>query len=174
MDDDELVDLLDDARTARALASRRGRRVLGQAAAQSGRLASAFVDLAEAGATAVVRTSAGTTATGVISAVGSDVVMVGDRWVRLSAVTVVRPTSLPASAIGAAASGDRTAHGATMLELLAGLVDDQPVLQLAVVGGDRVSGRLLAVGVDVVTLAGEQGSPCYVSADSIVEVFRSG
>ncbi|MBW8826623.1 MAG: hypothetical protein JF603_09780 [Acidobacteria bacterium] len=174
MDDAELVELLDEARTARALASRRGRRVLGRAASDAGTLAGALVDLAEAGATAVVRTSAGTTAAGLVVGVGRDVVVVGDRWVRLDAVTVVRPGAAPPTP-GGAPDGDRPGRGATLLELLGGLVDDGPWLQLTVVGGERLSGRIVAVGSDVVTIAADgPGGPAYVSADSIVEVLRSG
>src|SRR5258706_15916676 len=100
VDDASLAELLDEARTARALASRRGRRVAGKAAQEAGSLATVLLDLAERGAVASVSTTAGTRTRGRVMAVGSDVVIVGDRWLRLPAIASVRPED------GAAAAAD--------------------------------------------------------------------
>lgn len=168
MDDLDLLRLVDETRTARALVARGGRRALTQAAVDQATLRGTLLDLAEAGADVVLRTTAGDIRSGRVVGVGDDFVAVGHHVVRLTAVATVLPTGSTAPA-----SGDRTIGRGSLWRLLEDLVGDRPRLTFVLTGGARVAGEVVAVGTDVLTLGGETGA-CYVSADSIVELFRSG
>jgi hypothetical protein len=174
---DELVRLLDDARGVEAAGSRRRARRLEAAATEGATLAGTLLDLAEAGTSVAVGTTAGRTHHGVVLLVGTDFVVVGggagESWLATACVTTVRPGP---EERGRPASGDRPAIDLRLVEALGRVADDRPELVVLLVGGEQLAGRLWAVGQDVITvaLAGDHRALVYVSAPAVLGVLRSG
>lgn len=163
---DDLLRLLDRARAADALAARARERLLRTVAEEGATLAGTLVDLAEAGAEVRVRTTFGRPASGPVRFVGSDFAVVGDVWVRLSAIVAVLGASSPAA-------GDRAPSDVLLSEALHRIATERPRVALAT-PGEVLAGELVAAGVDVVTvrLDGEAGL-AYVPVASVLGL-RSG
>jgi hypothetical protein len=169
--------LLDEARADSQAAARAQERWLRQQATESATLVGTLLDLAERG-TAVSVTVGGRRHDGRIVAIGHDLVALADRdaivAVRTDAITIVRPQPGQPSVV---ASGDRPATlDLRLAELLGRLAGDEPAVSIAL-GGDVVSGVLVAAGDDVVTLRVAPGADglVYASVMSTTSVrFRSG
>lgn len=170
---DPLLDLLDEARADAAGSARSRQRWLEQQAAEGATLVGTLVGLAERGSPVALRTRAGRVCHGPLVAVSDDFVVVRadagrDHCVRLGSVASVgvQPGARPP-----VPSDDRPAPlDLRLVEVLAGLAPERPRLAL-VTAGELVSGVLLAVGIDVVTLGHESDRrlAVYVAAEAIEE-----
>lgn len=174
---DDLLRLLDEARAEERGASRERERWLRQAAEEGARLAGTLLDLAEQGATVTVRTTTGGSHHGTVRLVATDFCVLGaasgDVWLHLAGVTTVRPH---ADERHAAATGDRPVLDLRLVEALARVAPDRPRLGIVAAGGERLAGELRAVGADVLTirLDGDPRAICYLAADAVREIVRSG
>jgi hypothetical protein len=177
-----IEDLIDAARGDEAASARARERWLARQAEASATLVGSLVDLAEAGAPIAITCVGARTITGTMRAVGTDVVVVAERGgdsvlVRIGAIALVRPA--PGGAPVDAARGDRAAAlDLTLVELLDRLAGERPDVAVSLDTADVVSGALVAVGADVLTvrLAAGDGGVAYVSASSVssVRLTRSG
>ncbi|MDQ6909776.1 MAG: hypothetical protein M3Z84_03170 [Actinomycetota bacterium] len=164
-----------EARAADAVDSRVRERWLRTQAAESSTWAGVLITLAEAATPVVVTTSAGRRHAGLVVTVGDDFVAVrraGERVtvISIAAVASVKPSG-PARATPV--GGERhpsSSAPVTLLGVLERAVGDRPRLMLAA-GDTQVTGQLLAVGVDVVTVRTDAHPPglAYVSLASISE-----
>jgi hypothetical protein len=143
-----------DARADEAVAERRRHRWLSQLAAEEATLRDVLRG------SVVVRVRGGGGRSGVVTAVGSDFVVVDHAaLIPLAAVVAVRP--LESGAVGA------------RLELsfehaLARLVEDRPRLRIEVDGGEPVVGDLGTVGTDVVQVDGVYVPLAAISAVTLL------
>lgn len=174
--DDPFVGLTDEGRLAESIRERARERDLRQQAAEFATFAGTVRDLAEAARPVVVRSASGRSYPGRLTALGLDHVVVRtptDLVVRV-AVDQVVAIDLDPTAPGTPAAGDREPEeGRSLLEVLADLLEDRPVVVLVARGGsDEASrGRLLAVGEDIVSLQPETGLGVrYVPAGAIAEL----
>lgn len=163
-----------DARADDAAAARSRERWLRQQADEEATFAGVLLDLAERREPVVVHTTGGRRHHGVLGAVGLDhctVVASGGRCVLLARDAIA---SVRAAAGATAPGGDRVVTATTRLvDALTALAGNRPRVQIAVRGEhDAMSGRLVAVGQDVVTLQldGDRGAVAYVAIDAIAEV----
>jgi len=162
-------------RAEEAAGSRTRERWLRQQAAESATLAGTLVDLAERAEDVAVLT-AGRTLTGRLVGVGEDAAVLADRFgvtvVALSRVLAVRVAS-GAGRAGVAgrrapASGDRVPPGPwRLVDALDTLAAERSPVRLGLAGGEVVSGDLLAVGVDVVTVAVAAGVRAHVALGAV-------
>jgi hypothetical protein len=171
---DPFAELADRARAEAASRARRRERSLTQQAAEAATLAGTLLDLAEAGSPVVIRTAAGRTHRGDIVSVGRDYCRVavagGTVYVALGAVVAVRPERRHPSP----AAGDRPPPLDLHLgEALARLAPERPRIMVVAGTGEALSGELVAVGVDVLTLTlgGTRRDVCYVALGRLEEVF---
>jgi hypothetical protein len=172
--DRELTELVDETRLAQAGAERSRERWLRQQAAEEARLSGLLLDAAERGTVLTVRTRAGRVHRGRVLTVGRDFCGLeatgGDELlVRFEAIVVMRPDPSTRATV----PQDRRVAplDLSLAELLVQLAPDQPQVAL-VLDGDRegISGRLLAVGVDVVTVAtAPRTTLVYVTLSSVLE-----
>lgn len=173
-----LQELLDVVRADDHARARVRERWLRQQAQESATFVGALLDLAEAQIAVVLRVG-GRRQQGVVVGLGSDVAVLAERdahvVVRLGAVSQVRPTP---GAVTVAAAGDRVAAlDLTFAELLAGVAADEPEVVVGFEDGEAATGRLVAAGVDVITLRLSPGGDglAYCSTASLASVrFRSG
>lgn len=170
-DEDPLVGLTDAARVSDAIAERADQRDLTARASELATLVGTLRDLAERGAGIGVTTTSGRTYRGSALAAAADHVVLATRvgqrvFVHLDRVAVVRPE--PDGRVPLA-QGDRDhAQDLLLLERCARWVPDRPTVAIAVVGGDLLRGRLLAVADDLVSMALDGSrSPAYVAAHAI-------
>jgi hypothetical protein len=145
-----------DAHVDEAARRRARERWLRHQAEEDGSLGGVLVDLADTGGRVLVDLQGGTQVTGVIRAVGADVVTLepaapgsGPVVVAVEAITAVR------SGAGARpVAGDRAVPSALRLdEVLVELAAERERVRLVTVAGGVVGGHVRAVGRDVVTLA---------------------
>jgi hypothetical protein len=132
-----------------------------------------LVDLADAGIDVTLETVARRVG-GRLTGVGVDVVVLrdGPRWVAvpLGSLEAVRHAGSPRS------TGDRQApDDATLLDLLDALAAEQERVGITSRSGNRVVGRILSAGADVVTVAadGEARPTVVVAIDAINDVALS-
>ncbi|MEN3271593.1 MAG: hypothetical protein V7636_354 [Actinomycetota bacterium] len=170
--------LLDEATAGEQASARSRERWLRRQATEGATLAGTLLDLAESGAQVSVWTGPERRVDGVLVGVGPDVVVLRDRGdhiaLRTAAITVVRPA--PGQRI-VAATGDRSAAmRLELVELLARLVDDRPDVAVVLDTGESLTGTLIAVGADVLTVqVGAGGDLAYSSVARCASVrFRSG
>ncbi|MEA3054684.1 MAG: hypothetical protein QOD30_116, partial [Actinomycetota bacterium] len=168
----------DEATTGERASARGRERWLRRQATEGATLVGTLLDLAEAGAQVAVWTAPERRVDGVPVGVGPDVVVLRDRHdhvaVRIAAITVVRPGP---GQRAVAATGDRSAAmRLDLVELLARLVDDRPDVAVVLDTGESLTGALVAVGADVLTLqVGAGGDLAYASVARSASVrFRSG
>lgn len=179
MHDDQWDRLLDETRADTQSQQRVRERWLRRQAQESATLVGTLVDLAEAGAGVSIGMIGGGRHDGVPVGLGVDFVVLDDRGehvtIRIPAITLVRPH--PGAGVPVA-TGDRAAAlDLTFVELLARLVAGQPEVAVAVMSGEVVSGTMLSVGTDVVTLRVAPGADgiAYCSATAVSSArFRSG
>jgi hypothetical protein len=147
-------------RAGDAAAARSRERWLRQQAAESATLAGALVDLAERGADAAILVGPRTVA-GRLVGVGADSCMVAERGggativalAHISAVRVAGRRSGPGEA-----TGDRAPAGEWRLfDALASFAAERAPVRVGLRSGEVVSGEVLAVGEDVVTLRAAAG-----------------
>ena len=178
-DRDPFAELADEAAAEEAVRRRVQARWLRRQAAEEATLLAVVLDLAEAGAEVAVRSASGRVARGPIARVGEDFVVVGSTWMRLAAVVAVRAVETPAASraadIGASAGARApSSHRVRLAEALAELAaGDRPaVVVVPLAPGDPLRGELVAVGVDVLTLAldGDRRARSYVPIDAVGEV----
>lgn len=122
---------------------------------------------AAAGRDVALQVVTGDRVSGVLAAVGSDVLEIrrrhGATWVSIDAVTALE-VGAPLPAAGPAPDG------ASMLEVLCDLVDERVEVVLTLAGGTTVRGELRSVG-DVATVdTGPGGRTAYVPVPAIVSV----
>lgn len=164
-----------EARAADAVDSRVRERWLRIQAAESSTWAGVLVTLAEAATPVAVTTSAGRCHAGLVATVGDDFVAVGRAEERvtliaMAAVASVVPTgSERATPVGGERHPSSSAP-VTLLGVLERAVGDRPRLMLTA-GDTRVTGQLVAVGIDVVTVRTDAQPPgwAYVSLASVSE-----
>jgi hypothetical protein len=145
------------ARADEAAAARTRERWLRQQAAEAATWAGTLVDLAEIGADAVVMVGT-RSLSGRLVAAGDDLCVVAERGratiVALAHVRAVRVVGhggpVPAGARSAALS-------VRLADALAALAAERAPVHLGVAGGERISGDLLAVGIDVLTVRAPLG-----------------
>lgn len=175
---DPLLSLIDQERTVAIHRQRERERQLKQQAQEQASLLGTLLDLAEQQETVSIRTESGNTHCGVVQAVGRDFIAMTRRsdvnvYCALGAIVTVRPQ---ANEHGPA-SGDRESSlDLLFIEFLATAAEEQPWVTITSSGSEQVSGRLSAVGVDVVTieLEGDRPSVCYVSSAAVAEaILRS-
>lgn len=176
-DDDDLSALVHgpDHVDSSEAGARTRERWLRQEAEDGATFAGVLADLADLGATLTVRGRSGAAYAGRVAAVATDgfILALADGSRALlahTAVVEIRPD--PAHRLGAAA-GDRAAPATlTIEELLRSEAAHRPRVRVASVGGPPLSGRLRAVGIDVVTVAldGDTRSVCYLPSSSLSEV----
>ncbi len=161
-------------RAVEAIAERRRAWWLRQQHERDATLAGVLLALAERAATVVVATTGGRRHRGTVELVGTDVVAVrtGRRrvLVALGAVATVRsePGGGPVPA-----DGDRTvASGVTLGGMLADALEDRPTVTVAVHGEHPVTGVLVAVGRDAVTVdpQGAVTGPVVVALHAVSDV----
>jgi hypothetical protein len=167
-------ELLDDARADDLASARSKERWLRRQATESATVAGTLLDLAERGAPVSIGVVGGRRHDGTVLAIGTDVVLLAERNDRVAIPVASIATFRPVpGAGGRAATGDRPpAVDVGFVELLARVVDDQPDVAISLVTGEVVSGRLLAVGADVVSVrvaAGDDGV-AYCSASAVSSV----
>lgn len=174
-DDTALHRAVDEARADEAARTRSRERWVRQQAQEAAEFSGTLLDLLERGVRVGVRTTSGASHHGRLLGLARDVCGVridGGRrvWIRLAAVTAVRPEG---GARYPDAADERTEReDVEFAEVLARLAEDRPRVQLVTAGASgAVSGELRAVGADVVTLLeGDNREPCYVSLPSVLEV----
>lgn len=161
-------EVLDEARADDQAQGRARERWLRRQAEESATLVGTLLDLAESGVDVALSTLGGRRHDGPIVGLGIDVVVLEDRnervAVRLPAITTVRPR--PGAALVVAA-GDRAAVlDLTFVELLARFVDERPDVSVALLSGEAVTGRLVGVGTDVLSIRVAEGEAgiAYCSA----------
>jgi len=175
----QLQDLLDAGRADDLVTARVRERWLRHQATEDATFVGTLLDLAEHTAPLSLSLVGGRRHDGRVVGLAADAVVVDERGehvvIRLGAVVFVRPAP---GTVTAVASGDRAASLELAFgELLARVAPDQPDVAVSFVSGDAVTGRLLAVGVDVMTVqvsAGDAGL-VYCPLPSVASVrLRSG
>jgi len=174
--DADVVEFLDRARADDAAQARSRRRWLRHQAEEGATLVGTLVDLAERAATVVLATTGGRRWTGRLVDVVDDALVLEAPGARVLVATwalaSVRVPDGGAPADGARAPATRT----SLLDLLAVATEERREIVVHPGAGEAVRGRLLAVGVDVLTVRSAAGGTTYVAATSVSEaaVLASG
>lgn len=154
-------------RAGQVATERQRERWLAQRLGDDTTFAGVLVDLAERAAPVAVETTAGLVARGRIAWVGVDHVALEDgdvRWlVAISAVVAVTPAP---GGPPARSGREHRVDDTTLAEVLALAAAERPEVALVAVGGARVAGELVAVGVDVAVVR-DGGSTRYARLDSV-------
>lgn len=160
-----------DAAVHESALERGRRRGLRRSAEADATLRGALIDLAERVASVAVSTPWGSTHAGIVVAVGDDVVTVegpaGLAMVRLDAVATVR-TVEPS---GAPTARPDITGPASLAGVLADLAEEGERAQLRCGAVAPVVGRLVAVGLDVVTVQPDHGPPVVVALPAVTEAL---
>lgn len=172
--DADISALVDDVRGADAAQERTRRRWLQQQALEEARMAGVLLDAAEQRHTVTVRTVSGRQHIGAVVLVAADccalLTATGTRvFLPLEAITVV---GLDRSIRPVPPAAQRTPPvTATLHELLADEMASRPTIAVVSRGsGDAVVGRLIAVGLDVLTVeVDDRRMLAYVSLPSLTE-----
>jgi hypothetical protein len=173
---DPFVELLDEARHDEAVRARTRRRWLDQQGLEEAGFVGTLVDLADSGRLVVLRTETGRVHQGWLGEVAGDHCTVETTAgrpvvVALAAVAAVQPRNPLARE---RAVGDRRPTSSrTLREQLQRLAWSQPRVVVTTRGAaDALSGELVAVGQDVVTLSldGAGDRTCFVRLDAVAEV----
>jgi len=166
---DDLDRFLDDARVAESARARQQERWLRQVDEEDASLVGALIDLAERGTAVVVDATTGVHR-GRLRLVASDFcILTNGReevWITYRAIAIVRPE---ASEWRTPASGSRVAGALRLVDALGTLVGERPKLTFVLEGARRVSGVLVGVGRDVVSvrLVGDAAAMAYVPVASV-------
>jgi DNA-binding transcriptional LysR family regulator len=169
--DQDLQAMLDEQRRDDASAQRRRARSLDQQAAGSSTLAGVLRDLGEHGAGVTVEVTGCGPLRGRITGLGADfVVITADDTavtVPLQAVELVRPDPGQRRAAGDREPGE----GRTLAAVLEDLAADAATVQVRTRSGDRVSGELVAAGIDVVAVSRPGAGPVYIPCTAVAQVI---
>lgn len=161
--DRALVSLTDDARAEAGARTRRLTGSLRRQAEEEGTVAGILLDLAERHEHVVLTTAGDRTLRGTICIIGADFVTLrspaGERtWVPTGRIASVRTEPVVARTVG-----DRVVRVAeTLRGHLASSAGERPWVSVHPLGSETVSGTLLAVGQDVLTVRSDQGTTTYV------------
>ena len=168
-----------DARVEEAARARSRERWLRHQAEDETSLAGVAADLRDAATAITVGTRSGRRVAGVVRVVGADFLALGpaagegtEVIVALDAVESVR--TLPGVP---AVVGDRhVGRAVAFLDVLIGLAGEREVVQVVTASGDAVSGVLVAVGQDVLTVRTRTRPPAvaYVPTAAVAEVVVGG
>ena len=178
--DDPFVGLLDEARHGEAVRARTRRRWLEQQRLDEGGFVGTLLDLADRAQLVLVRTEAGRTHQASVREVGDDHCVLETTAgatvvVALAAVASVRPRALD---LRDQAVGDRrAATGRTLRDQVQRISWDRPRVVVVTRGvPEFLSGELLSVGRDVMTLAldAEAAGLCFVPIEAVAEVAVPG
>lgn len=171
-----LQTLTTDARADEESRARSRRRWLRRQAEEDSSVDGVLCDLAERESRVMLQVASGRQHVGVIRAVASDFCSLRadtghDVLVRTCAVEYVRQLAGPA-----VPGTDRGRPGGQAFEVaVASLAEDQPEVTAATMCGERLRGRVIAVGRDVVRLELEgRGGTAYVPLEALAEVTVLG
>lgn len=150
-----MLELLDEARHAQAVADRASRRMIAEADDQDATFAGSLLAAAEAATVVLLDTTVGRTVRGRLLAVGPTHCVLTDgsatSWIRVDGVTTVRRVS--GGARLRASGGDEVrSEGAAVIDALTELAHERTPVDAHLVGGAVVRGEVHRVGTDVVTL----------------------
>lgn len=157
---DALARFASDARVEQRVAERRRERWHRRLIAEETSFASLLVSLAEIGAPVAVLNTTGTTHSGIVIAVGTDVVALRPRPGEVTLLALDRVVTLDAGRsepLGTDRRDGERAGGPTLRHLLAELADEQPEATFTFDGGATIRGSLAWVGRDVVAVNGASG-----------------
>ncbi len=174
--DADLAALLDEERGIQAARARTSQRWIRQQALEEARLSGVLLSAGEQQEVVTVRTTSGRSYTGTVVALGADYVAVasgggGVVYITLNALTVLQADR---SLVAVPAGDDRDApRGATLRDVLVEQAGDRPDVAFVCAGQpESIPGQLLAVGVDVASIAvDERRRVAYVSLSSVTEVL---
>jgi hypothetical protein len=177
-EESQFVRFLDEARADEAARARSRERWLRQQTTEQATLAGTLVELAERGCPVTVRIANGRVHSGTIIAVGTDFGLVRagvDAYLALDGIAWIRPTDPDVPP----ATGERAAAlDLTMVELLHRVAPERPRVLLSLRGDpEPVTGQLIAVGVDVLTLrmdSARRRGTCFVPAAAVWEAVVTG
>jgi hypothetical protein len=158
--DDPLAGLgkwLADGRVDAAAAERARRRWLERQATEESSVSGVCLDLAERNEPVAVRTVAGRTTRGRITALGADFVVVreprsGDVVIPLRSLATIRAAPADGAVVGERSAG----FSVVLAEALVELAAERPLV-LVSVGDDEIRGEMRSAGTDVVALATASG-----------------
>lgn len=153
--------------------SRRGS--LRAQAAASTTFVAVLSDLADRGRPALLQCATGARHRGRITALGADFVALSTDHGALVLVTHRAITAVRSEPGDPAMRSMRVPEpGLSIAEVLSELAEDRPRVSIATDGSPPVTGELVSVGVDVVTvrLDGETRAMVYVPLDAVCEVTR--
>jgi hypothetical protein len=175
--DRELVEFAATVRVESAVGARRREGWLRQQACEEVSLLATCWNLAEADRTVLVTTRVATTRRGRLRLVGEDYVALEDEHRRehlvpLAGLATLRAVSAGRSTLDAPA-GRPVRSGARLVEALASLAGERPLLSVTCEGGGIVRGELLGAGTDVVVMGppgGDRRSAVYVRLSSVAEL----
>lgn len=178
--DADLAALLDQERGLTAARARGAQRWLRQQGLEEAQLTGVALGAAEQHESVTIRTTAGRSHTGMVTAVGADFLAVQSTggalvYIAMRAVALLQSDR----ALAAVPAGDARDAPLTMTlqNALADLAGERPEVAIVSEGNPQpVPGQLLAVGVDVLSVAvAGQRTIAYVSMESLTEVsLRSG
>ncbi|HUP87214.1 MAG TPA: hypothetical protein VM143_16285 [Acidimicrobiales bacterium] len=180
MPDDDFLASLDhlvaDAVAESAARERSRTRVLRQIAEEEATFVGVALDLAEQGATVVVRTSSGRAHRGGVVAVGRDFLVVRDggrppAFLAIRAIASLRPQA--GSASPDTAGGRSAPLDIGLAALLPTMAAGRPRVQVCALGDEPLAGELRSSGVDVLTLRldGEAGLRAHIRLDAVAELL---
>jgi hypothetical protein len=167
---------LADARAEEHVAARTRVRRLVDQASEEGTLLSGLLDLAERGAAVRLDTDGGRAFAGVIAGVGRDVVMIsGDGFTAAIAASAIASVRTMDEGARAPLEARAPVRAATFLDTLIELAADGTPVAVVVRGApsDTLSGTIVAVGKDVVTMRTEGGPrlTTYVALPALLAVL---
>lgn len=167
----ELQRLTDDERAATSADARRREASLRRQAAEEGTLLGVLLDLAERDQALSLVTVTGRTLRGLIRTVGAD--FVGLRGpagegalVPTTAITAVRTEPQAGPTVG-----DRVVEvDSPMRNVLADLAAKRPWVAVHTIAGDSMSGHLISIGRDVLSIRVENASTGYVPLTAVADI----
>lgn len=154
-DNDALADWsrwLADCRVDEAVAARSRQRSLEQQAAQESSITGVLLDLGERGRPVTVKTAAGHSCPGRITAVGADFVVVCDDNDDKLLIPTASIATISTSPAQRRLTGARLRPSAALADVVHELAADQAQVEV-MVADERVSGLLTTAGADVVAVA---------------------
>lgn len=168
------VQLTDEARWQTTVLSRSAERTHRETAAELATFTGTMRDLAERRLTVVIH-GPRRTHRGVLDGVGVDHVLVrspSGETALLANRAIHAVGTDPGDRVAVASGAREPDHDQTFVEALGRLAEEGADVVVGLEGSARtLSGRVVALGVDVLTLAGE-GAPLFVPVEAIVEVLR--
>ena len=174
--DDELAELVDEARRAEAVAERRRARWLAEEAVDGLTLAGALAAMAGRDEAVVVVTVDGERRQGPVLAVGVDLVVLGgpvERLVPLGAVSLVHADATLAAPTDGIGAGVRTASvpATSLADALGALAAERWPVVVRASGAGPVRGRAWGAGDDVLVVRTDEGRLVHLALAAVCEVL---